>query len=143
MKETFGKNSGFTLIELVIVIVVLGILAFIAIPKLGGIVESTQISTTKDELLKIKEAIVGENGYWVDVGSYPTSLEDLVTMPQGVSAYDRFTGIGWNGPYISDDGTGIYLQDAWENDYVFTDSTVVSYGPDGVSGGGDDITMVY
>lgn len=143
MQNKIQDTSGFTLIEIVIVIVLIGILATVAAPRLGDLIENTQISATKDELLKIKEAIVGENGYWVQVGSYPTAIEDLITKPESVSAYNKFTGNGWNGPYLSDDGTGIYLQDSWENDYVFTDSSVVSYGPDGVSGGGDDITMIY
>lgn len=122
-------QSGFSLVELVIIIVVLGILAAVAVPMFGNMIESSKISATKSELESLKRAIIGnprvvaggelvDRGYQGDVGAVPTSLVDLVTKPGPVPVYDRITRLGWNGPYIDADN-GNYLKDAWGADYVY------------------------
>ena len=93
----------------------------------------------------LKEAIDGEHGYKVTVGSdlYDYDLTYLVTKPASVPTYNALTGIGWNGPYIIDDGNESYKYDAWENPYVVTATTITSYGLDQTSGTADDIVMEY
>ncbi len=137
------ETSGFTLMEIVIVIVIIGILAVVAVPKLAGFLTSSKIESTSGEMMTLKDAMVSEMGYVVDVGSSPPNLQALVTRPAGVAAYDRYAEVGWNGPYINDDGSESYLFDAWDNAYVLTATTITSYGPNGVSGGGDDIILNY
>lgn len=124
-------SGGFTLVELVIIIVVLGILAAVAIPKFSSISDNSKITATKEEMQQLKRAIVGnptivaggtvvDRGYYGDVGSLPTALADLVTKPGSVATYDKLTRIGWNGPYIDSAG---YSIDAWGGTYVYSSAT--------------------
>ena len=111
------------------VIVVLGLVAAIVIPRIGGLSESSRINTTKSEMLMLKRAIVGnpsavaggryfDVGFEGDVGHPPANLSDLGTKPDSVPTYDKFTRIGWNGPYVDTSG-GEYLTDAWGAAYIY------------------------
>lgn len=122
-------QSGLTLVELVIVIVTLGIIAAVAIPRFGSFSREARINSTKEEMIRIKKAIVGDDrlvsggeyvarGFEGDVGFCPTNLVDLVHKPDSVPSYDKFTRIGWHGPYI-DSAEQKYLNDAWGNPYVY------------------------
>lgn len=125
MKRT-RRLAGFTLIELVVIILVLGIVASVAIPKFGQFAESAKINATKYEMGRLKSAIIGatgpdgmpRGGYEIDVGIPPNQLSDLFLKPDSVSAWDKFIGRGWNGPYIDSAG-GEYLTDAWDSTYQF------------------------
>lgn len=123
---------GFTLVELVIIIVVLGILAAVAVPIFGNMIKSSKISATKSEMESLKRAIVGnprvvaggeliDRGFEGDVGALPSSLVDLVTKPSSVPAYDKITRLGWNGPYMDADNAN-YLKDAWGTNYIYDSS---------------------
>ncbi len=118
--------------ELVIIIVVLGILAAVAVPMFGNMINSSKISATKSEMESLKRAIVGnprvvaggelvDRGYQGDVGTAPSQLVDLVTKPGSVPGYDKITRIGWNGPYI-DNNNGDYLKNAWGSNYIYDQS---------------------
>lgn len=121
--------AGFTLVELVIIIVILGILAAVAIPKFGDMSDSSRDVATRKEMNELRRAIVGSPevvaggrlvnaGFEGDTGKLPGRLEDLVTRPDSIAPYDRLTRLGWNGPYI--DGTGgSYLTDAWGVPYQY------------------------
>lgn len=141
-------QAGFTLIELVIIIVTLGILAAVAIPRFSGISESSKISATRQEMATIRKAIVGtsnavaagqfiDRGFEGDLGTLPSSLVDLVVKPGSAVTYNNLTRLGWNGPYI-DSTDGNYLKDSWGVVYVL----------DGVSRrlisiGGPDSIIIY
>ncbi|MBU2652467.1 MAG: prepilin-type N-terminal cleavage/methylation domain-containing protein [Bacteroidetes bacterium] len=122
-------QSGFTLIELVIIIVTLGILAAVAIPKFADIGESAKETATRKELQELRLAVVGNPdlvaggkpvaaGYEGNVGHLPNQLSDLVDKPDSIAPYDRLTGLGWHGPYIDSTG-GSYLRDAWGSAYLY------------------------
>ncbi|MFQ5869262.1 MAG: type II secretion system protein GspG [Candidatus Zixiibacteriota bacterium] len=137
------SSSGFTLVELVIIVVVLGIIATVAIPRIGAIVGTSKTNATKDEMQRLKTALVGSagddiRGYENDVGSLPPDLTGLVVKPGGVSDWDRFTQTGWDGPYISADDDK-YLQDAWGANYVYSQGsrTIKSVGS------GDTLTVSF
>lgn len=144
-------SSGFTLVELVIIIVTLGILAAVAVPRFSEVSESSRVTATRDELNRLKRAIVGDPsaiaggayvdcGFEGDVGFPPSSLVDLVRKPDSVSAYDRLTRLGWNGPYI-DSAESNYLTDAWGNPYGY-DPATRRLGSAG-DGNGDSIVVTF
>ena len=135
MRDTLGTTNGlldrrgFTLVELVIVIVVLGILAAFALPRFGSMSNSSKIAATKEEMVSLKRAIIGnpsavaggqyiDRGFEGDVGFAPSRLQDLAIKPDSISAYNQLTRLGWNGPYI-DSSNGLYLSDAWGTNYVY------------------------
>jgi type II secretory pathway pseudopilin PulG len=122
-------QNGFTLIELVIIIVTLAILSAVAIPKFVDMASSSKVNATRQELQALKKAIVGDpsvtaggayidRGFEGDVGFVPSRLQDLARKPDSVSSYNALTRLGWNGPYIDSSGSA-YLSDAWGAGYVY------------------------
>lgn len=122
-------RRGFTLIELVIVIVVLGVLAGFAVPRFADMTSSSKVTATLDEMNGLKKAIIGnpsaiaggeyiDRGFEGDLGWAPSRLQDLAVKPDSLSLYNKLTRLGWNGPYIDSSG-GAYLKDAWGVNYTY------------------------
>lgn len=122
-------RRGFTLIELVIIIVVLGILAGFAVPRFADMTTSSKRTATLDEMNGLKKAIIGnpsavaggvyiDRGFEGDVGFAPSRLQDLAAKPDTISSYNKLSRLGWNGPYIDSSG-GVYLTDAWGAIYAY------------------------
>jgi prepilin-type N-terminal cleavage/methylation domain-containing protein len=143
-------QGGFTLIELVIVIVTLGILAAVAVPRFTDMAKSSKINATRQELSSLKKAIIGDpsavaggayvdRGFEGDVGFVPSRLQDLVIKPDSVAVYNPLSRLGWNGPYIESTG-GSYLTDAWSNNYTYEPANrrIFSTG-----GGADTIRITF
>jgi prepilin-type N-terminal cleavage/methylation domain-containing protein len=143
-------QDGFTLIELVIIIVVLGILAAVAVPQFADMSDASKIAATQRELATLKQAIIGnpavvsggayiDRGFEGDVGFAPGRLEDLVGKPDSVANYNPISRLGWNGPYL-DSTTGEYAVDAWGNSYVYQSGSrrIFSTG-----GGSDTISISF
>ena len=121
-----GSRSGFTLIEVLLVVVIIGILVGVAIPRLGGRVRQAEISRARADIQSIGLAL---RMYELDMGEYPSSLSALVNNPGG--------GRNWNGPYLD---SGIPT-DPWGREYSYsrTDTSyrLRSMGPDGVESDSD------
>ena len=85
-------QSGFSLIELLVVLVIMGMLAGLVGPRLFGKVDSSKVRTADTQVKMLKTAL---QTYRLDVGTYPTSeqgLASLISKPQDVKY--------WNGPYL-------------------------------------------
>ncbi len=121
-------RGGFTLIEVLLVVVIIGILVGVAMPRLSGRVQQSQISSTRSSISNIALAI---DLYEVDNGRYPESIQALIT---------RGNEANWNGPYLRE---ARIPQDAWGNEFRYTRRDngfeIRSAGPDGQFGTDDDI----
>ncbi|HWO57721.1 MAG TPA: prepilin-type N-terminal cleavage/methylation domain-containing protein [bacterium] len=130
-----GDQRGFTLIEVLMTIVIIGILAAVAMRSVQSSIDSSRIRETQAEMDELIAAIAGnpdlynnglrsDFGYVGDIGAVPTSLDNLISNPGGY--------VTWKGPYVSrrfaQDAQG-FKKDAWGNDYTFTDGiTLASTG---------------
>ncbi len=76
MGKYIVKQEGFTIIELLVVIVIIGILAAIALPKYGGVRNDANKAVSKSNLKSLQTAI---ERYQLDNGSYPSDLSTLIS----------------------------------------------------------------
>lgn len=123
----FGSKSGYTLVEMIIVVVILGIIAAIAATSLRQSNDVARMEQTKAELERLANAIGGDPdilsggirtdyGYVGDVGALPPNLDALAQNP-GLAT--------WQGPYIYDkvspDGSSSeFRNDAWGSAYSYS-----------------------
>jgi type II secretory pathway pseudopilin PulG len=126
------RASGWTLIEMVVILALLGLLAAVAIPRYVNLGTRTGVNATQGKLENIRRAIVGDPsaasggrysaaGFWGDRGLLPSSLTDLV-VKGSQPTYDKYTRRGWNGPYVDTQMVGVKYQafvDAWNNDITY------------------------
>ena len=128
-RRTRHGTSGFTLIEILLVVVIIGILVGVAMPKLAGRQRQAQIAGARSSIHSVALAI---DLYEVDNGQYPPGLQNLLTSSGEPN---------WNGPYIKD---GRLPKDPWGNEISYAPRPdgyeIRSAGPDGASGTADDIT---
>lgn len=127
-KNSKQNKAGFTLIEVLLVVVIIGIIVAIVAPRLSGRSREAQISAAKGSLENVSLAI---DMYEVDNGSYPASLQSLIT---------KGSEPNWKGPYLRKAEMPL---DPWQNPLIYkvTESgyTLSSAGPDGATGTSDDI----
>jgi len=94
------KSKGFTLIEMLIVIVVIAILALIVIPRLLGAGRKAKEATLRGDLHQIRNSI---QQFEADCGDYPSALSQLMTQPASGSTGGGGIALdvnGWQGPYM-------------------------------------------
>jgi len=105
--------SGFTIIELVVVVAILAALAGMVVPLLGATTDDSMLKATKVNLSHVRDVIMGNPerpGYFSDIGKLPEIMADLFIIPDGESPYNRNTRRGWRGPYVTN-ASGTYAID--------------------------------
>jgi general secretion pathway protein G len=134
---TLSRGPGFTLLELLVVVAILGLLAGFVAPRYFGQIGKSEVNTAKAQIDALEKAL---DQYRIDTGRYPTSemgLTALVDRPPNEPK--------WSGPYLKK----TVPLDPWGSPYVYKtpgergDYDLVSYGRDrqpGGSGENADIT---
>ncbi len=132
--DSYREKRGFTLVELMLVVIIIGILVAMVMPRLAGKTEEARIARAQADIeVNIGGAL---DMYEFNNGAYPTSEEGLgALLTKPASAND------WKGPYLKK-----RPKDPWGNPYQYRcpsshnmDYDLFSYGRDGAEGGGDDV----
>jgi general secretion pathway protein G len=130
------QNKGFTLLELLVVMVIIGMLASYVGPKYFSQIGKSEIKTAKAQIDALEKAL---DTYRLDAGHYPSTeqgLAALFTHPANESK--------WQGPYLKKAAP----PDPWGNAYIYkapgehSDVDLLSYGSDGRAGGKDDASDI-
>ena len=139
------KNAGFTLLELLIVMVIIGLLVALVAPRFTGKIGESKIKTTQTQIEYLSSAL---ESYYLDTGQYPSTeqgLKALIEAPQGIKEK-------WDGPYLKK----IKLpEDGWGYEFVYKgpndadtkklglDYIIKSLGKDNEPGGQDENQDLY
>ena len=127
----FPRAHGFSLLELVIVLIILGTIMGVLAPRIFGNVEraNQQLAKTRMEQLSGQLEILR-----LEVGRYPNSQEGLRALVEKPGGMEK-----WNGPYLKD---ATMLKDPWGNDFRYAQPgqnnkafEIISLGADGKEGG--------
>lgn len=129
-----ARQRGFTLVELLLVLVILALIGGLVLPGIIGKAEGAKAKAAHSQVSRLAMAV---ESFYLDTGTTPESLEALVNDPGNAN--------GWNGPYVKASS----LKDPWGRDYEYQypgehgDFDILSLGADGQPGGEDknaDIT---
>ncbi|MCX6584236.1 MAG: type II secretion system major pseudopilin GspG [Candidatus Aminicenantes bacterium] len=124
-----NNEKGFTLIEIIIVVIILSLIAALVGPRLFKKVEKSKQQITKTQIVMIENSV---KMFKLDTGRYPTTEEGLKILMENTGGISN-----WDGPYLE---KGI-PKDPWGKDYVYTypgknyTFEIVSLGADGLPGG--------
>lgn len=139
-RNACGRTSGFTLLEMIIVISIMAIVAGAAIPLASAAINSKARRATQSELDGLQAAATE---YFRDTGALPSATADMEQNPSIA---------GWTGPYLAafsidrNSGLSQYAVDAWSQPYRFTANgsqlTITSPGQGGSFGDGNDLEVV-
>jgi general secretion pathway protein G len=129
VRPSHASRAGFTLVEVLLVVAILGILAGVVVVSTRNRVPKTQIAACRMSIQGLQTAI---DAYEVDNGKFPDSLNALV---------NKTTEMNWNGPYVQN---ARLPADPWGKDFQYTIKgdtyELRSGGPDASVGTADDIT---
>lgn len=130
MRMGRSAAGGFTLVEIMLVVIIIGVLAAMVVPRFAGRTEQAKVARAKADLAALGLAL---DMYELDMGKYPGEIAALKTNPGSDN---------WRGPYLKGDRG---FTDPWGNEYEYVhaesdkDYTLTSRGPDGKPGN-DDLT---
>jgi general secretion pathway protein G len=123
-------SSGFTLIEMLVVLVIIGLIMGLVGPRVLNYLTEARVKAAKLQIEALSSSL---DLYYLDTGRYPTTSE-------GLTALVRRPGnmAGWNGPYVKG---GIVPEDPWKHAYIYRSPAegapyeIISLGSDGREGG--------
>ena len=131
MRKQRLHRRAFTLIELLLVLVILGVLAAVVVPRFANRGDDAKKTAARTDISAISLAL---DTYEVDNGGYPSTEEGLAALVQAPGS-----ARSWKGPYLKQMPT-----DPWGNQYIYSkpgqhngDFDLYSMGPDGREGGDD------
>ena len=128
----FKRQFGFTLLELLVVMVIIGLLVSYVGPRYFNQLGKSEVKAAKAQINAFQKAL---DVYRLDNGAYPDQqlgLNALITAPQGAAK--------WNGPYLQKS----IPNDPWDHPYIYripgekAEYDLISYGADGRPGGTDE-----
>jgi general secretion pathway protein G len=127
------SSAGFTLIEMMVVLVIIGLLMGIVGPR---VIRQSEVAKVKAARIQIETLGTALDTFRLDVGRYPNSQEGLAALRQRPFGIDR-----WDGPYLKKD----VPKDPWDHPYYYRSPgeagrpyDILSYGADGGPGGDGD-----
>src|SRR5512145_471912 len=121
-RKTLKSNAGFTLIELIVVVAIIGLLAGLVVPQF---IKQEEKATAKAAKAQIELLGTALDTYRLDVGRYPSTQEGLQALSQRPGGVER-----WDGPYLKKD----VPNDPWGKPYVYKSPgdhgpyDIISYG---------------
>ncbi len=124
-----GASRGFTLLELLVVMVIIGLLAGYVGPKLFGQIGKSEVKAAKAQIDALQKAL---DQYRIDIGRYPSTEQGLVALVARPAGEPR-----WSGPYLAK----AVPADPWGNAYQYRapgqhgEFDLLSFGRDGRPGG--------
>ena len=130
-------SAGFTLVELLVVLVILTLLASLVGPRLLDQLGGAKAKTARVQIAEVEQAL---DLYKLDVGRYPTEAEGMRALVERTGNVN-----GWNGPYLK---KGL-PSDPWNNPYQYKlagrhgGPDIFSLGSDGKPGGDGDAADVF
>ncbi len=134
--QCLASSRGFTLIELVVVVIIIGLLAALVGPRLFGRVERSKQAAAQAQIELFGVAL---DNYRLDVGRYPTTEVALDALQTNPGLDD------WDGPYLKKE----IPEDPWGHPYAYTspgehgEYDLISYGADKAPGGeGENVDLV-
>ena len=125
-------HRGFTLLELLVVLVIIGLLAGYVGPKLFQQIGKSEVKLAKAQIDSLQKAL---DQYRIDTGHFPSTSQGLASLQQPPADEPR-----WQGPYMSKQ----IPKDPWDRQYVYRspgehgDYDLYSFGKDGRQGGSND-----
>lgn len=132
-RRLVAASAGFTLIEMLVVLAIIGLLVGLVAPRVLGQLSDAKVKTAHIQIESFKNSL---DLYFLDMGRYPTAaqgLKALAVRPTGAAA--------WNGPYLKG---GTVPHDPWNNPYIYHAPgqggrayEILSMGPGGHEGADD------
>ena len=131
MRSRTRRSRGFTLIEMMVVVIIIGLILAIVAPGIIGQGEAAKMKLTKAQIKQIEAAL---RLFKLETGTYPQSLQELITQPSG------FNGMWPRGGFME-----TMPKDAWNREFTYSAQgpgdkayLVKSLGADGQEGGTDE-----
>jgi general secretion pathway protein G len=128
--DNHGLERGFTLVEMLVVITIIGLIMGLIGPRVLNYLSESKVKTARIQIQSFGSAL---DLFYLDAGRYPSTAEGLAALVRPTSGV-----AGWTGPYLKG---GNVPNDPWNNPYVYRSPgsrgpyDIVSYGSDGQEGG--------